>query len=120
MYNIINSKLDDIGNIIQGTILASSLTNITTVKVGKIILPAGVWILFGQIFYAKNSVGDRFISIDNKNPIRVAATPNERTILSTSYCINTTREVDVYLYGFQDSGSTLNITECSFCAVRIK
>ena len=44
-----NNDLDDIGNIIQGTILASSLTHQTTVKVGKIILPAGVWILFGQI-----------------------------------------------------------------------
>ena len=83
-------------------------------------MPAGVWILFGQIFFAKNSAGDRFISIDNKNPIKVAASPNDRTALSTSYCINTTREVDAYLYGFQDSGSTVNITECSFCAVRIK
>ena len=83
-------------------------------------MPAGVWILFGQILYVQSSVCDRYISINNKNPIRVAATPNARTMLSTSYCINTTEEVDVYLNGFQNSGSSLDITECLFCAVRIK
>lgn len=103
----------------------SASTGINT-NICSLSLPAGVWMLCGQVAFPVNATGRRAAKIsttsgDSANVISTVvqdAVSGALTRCSTSRCLSFATQTPVYLIGYQTSGETLS---CSgqFEATRI-
>lgn len=93
----------------------SASTGINT-NVCSLSLPAGVWMLCGQVAFPVNATGRRAAKIsttsgDSSNVISTVvqdAVTGALTRCSTSRCLSFATQTTVYLIGYQTSGETLS------------
>lgn len=112
----IDSGLSGIGNIISGTISGTvSCANNTVTEVGSITLDIGRYLIIACIDWGTNATGFRQVSFGNSiNPARNGATTTSACSGKETYnqvlefLAVTNDNTVVNVYGWQDSGSSLN------------
>ena len=83
-----------------------------------------MWLLSGQVVYASNATGVRYIYIQ-KNGVAFGATTIMPAISGASVYMNITRPIRlvagdyVELFVWQSSGGALNVTSADFFATRL-
>lgn len=88
----------------------------TNTDIVSLSLPAGIWMLCGQVAFPVNATGRRAAKIstvsgDSANVISTVvqdAVTGALTRCSTSRCLSLASQTTVYLIGYQNSGETLS------------
>lgn len=92
-----------------------SVSNSTNVNILHLALAKGVWMVTGRVQYPSNSTGRRAVKLSTSSQesgnvastLVQAAVSGATTQMSTSRCFVLSQQANVYLVGWQNSGSTL-------------
>ena len=113
--------------------VASSVTSMATstwTELAKVTLPsAGIFIISATIRFAQNSTGNRRLIVSSSNTgnwqqytaglVNNAPGTDVFTQLSVCYPIKDSTSPTLYLFGWQNSGSSLTISNCNIRYLRI-
>lgn len=98
----------------------------TYINILSITVPAGRWLLYGQVNWAANATGRRYIYLGSNsaasNTWRKSQMANASSITTRQNLITQgyySAPTTVYLVGYQSSGTSLAISTAEFMAVRI-
>ena len=116
----ISNILANIGTTRAGSTMTKSVPSGQTTTVEKMILPAGKWLVVGKVFYPSNANGRRYIAINGYGQQSVQACSSGATSLATAWFFDLTSDKEISLQAYQNSGSTLTLTEQNLDAIRIK
>ena len=111
--------------LLTGTQLATTIANATQTNVASIAnVPAGTYLVHGRIIYSANATGVRDIGIvtsatsgtmDDTRP----ATPAGNTTISSTLFLTLSSSGTIYMHGYQNSGSTLDVSSIVLQAYKL-
>lgn len=116
-FKELEKRVGKIGEIIQGTVIATTIESNIHKSLRQIVLSKGVWLIDAYISYAQNANGyriitlsttkDRFdgwISLDSRNAVK-----GDGTYSQLSSFVSYGSEMTIYLNGYQNSASELSV-----------
>lgn len=110
------SRLNAINDITVHTLTNVNVANNTATKLGEITLSAGKWLLIGVCGWDSNSTGMRRFSLSDSNSLTQHRLNSTMAVPVSGFNQNMppvveaftiTAQKTYYMYGFQNSGSTL-------------
>lgn len=121
------ADVDPIGTVVSDSESVSLASSNSATGIVSVSLPAGTWVIQGNVSFAANATGQRLVNISTtsgtvqttNDTVQVNASSGGGTYLHTGYIVEHSAMTTYYLNARQSSGSALT-TQGWLRAVRIK